>query len=422
MGKKYRILMFAPAFAPFANPEAIVNNKLVLAMKSAGWHVDVITRSDHQLGDYNYGSGWEDCWVSLRMSTYAVTYRYKGRIIKVLDTLRGALRTRYPGIGCRWAAHAFDLALRLHRENHYHVILSRSLPDSGHLPALAMSKKTGLPWVANWNDASGVKNPLPVGRGGDASLGFFYNRFLQEVARNASWYTFPSERMRHYICKYLGNGAEGKSSTIPHVAMPYNIKIKSRNKNESFTICYAGNLYPGRNLGVFLNGMANFLEINKTQSRRLRLVIIGIDNIGLSKVAKKFGVESNIQTMGLMSYMNTLDCCAKSDVLLVLEAPYEEGIYLPSKFIDYVQVGRPILAISPQIGTLRDLISEYGGGIAVDCTSVEEISEAFKECYEEWERGTLDENYGSEKLYQLFSPDTIIKLYKKVFDSIGVNN
>lgn len=418
--KKYRILMIAPIFAPFGNPEAIVNNKLALAFLNAGYHIDVISRKQPEMYGYNYGSSWDEPWLPLKDITHEVTYDVGGKIRRFIETARDALRMRHPIVGCRWAAHAFDLALHLHKQNHYQIILSRSLPDVGHLPALAMAKVVDLPWIANWNDASGVKNLPPAGEGPHGKLGFFHERFLNKVAQKASWHTFPSDRMRLHICQYLGYGTEGKSSTIPHVAIKPS-KARKWKKNEMFKICLAGKFYAGRNPNIFFQGLTQFLKGRGLQTI-VKLIIIGLDDIGLSKLLGKYRLESNVQITGPQSYKDTLRYLRKSDVLLVIEAPYENGIYLPSKFIDYVQVGRPILAVSPKNGTLHDIISTHGGGIAVDCTSSETIAHALNKLYSQWRKNTIDDIYNSYRLYHLFSPKTIIESYRKIFKYLGVTS
>jgi len=410
--KKIRILMFSPIFAPFANPEAIVNNKLALAFIQQGWEIDVISRELPITLGYDYGSTWMEPWLSLKDITHEVNYEVGGSFKRVYETVRGALCLNHFMVGCRWAEHAFNLAIQLHKANPYHVILSRSLPDVGHLPALKMAKITKLPWIANWNDASGVKNPPPAGEGVNASLGFNNERFLGAVARTASWHTFPSDRMRSHICTYLKNGTKQRSSTIPHVLLD-SYQSTYRGKNNDFTLCYAGNLYAGRDPSVFFQALANFVE-KKSDAARLKVNILGLEDIDLNNLVKKHHLERNVNFVGPMSYRKTLDSCLESDVLVVLEAPYVEGIYLPSKFVDYVQTGRPILAISPATGTLHDLLSSHGGGIAADCTSVGDIVLALEKLYAEWLRGTLDEVYGSRRLHDLFSPKTIIGLYKKI--------
>ena len=52
-------------------------------------------------------------------------------------------------------------------------------------------------------------------------------------------------------------------------------------------------------------------------------------------------------------------------MMLVVEAPINEGIFLPSKVVD-LQYSKPIL-LYPRNGVMNDLIA-HGGGIVADCT------------------------------------------------------
>jgi glycosyltransferase involved in cell wall biosynthesis len=137
---------------------------------------------------------------------------------------------------------------------------------------------------------------------------------------------------------------------------------------------------------------------------------------------KNYGLEGNTLVTGPLSYIETLRKFSISDVLIVLEAAYTEGIYLPSKFVDYVQAGRPILAVSPVNGTLKDIIDAHGGGIAADCTSVSEIKSSLSELYSCWIAGDLDQKYGSERLYKLFDPKVILEQYQSIFEKICPKN
>lgn len=416
INSKHRILLFSPLFAPFANPEAIVNNKLALAFLQHGWEVDVVTRELLNTRGYSYGSSWTEPWMPLKDITHEVTYEAESIIRKVYETGRAALRLNHFILGCRWAEHAFNLAMKLHKIKPYDVILSRSLPDSGHLPALQMAKETRLPWIANWNDATDAKNPPPAGSGVDASLGYFLERFLDEVARTADWHTFPSDKMRSHICSYLKNGTEQKSTTIPHIALAQNISLQGHS-GEAFTLCYAGNLYAGRNPDIFLEGFRAFIDSNDS-SENCKLIFIGLEDIGLTQLIQRYGLEGNVIVTGPLSYLDTLRQFSTCDVLIVLEAAYTDGIYLPSKFVDYVQAGKPILAVSPANGTLKDILNVHGGGMAADCTSVNEIKRSLCELYSCWKEGDLDIKYGSERLYKLYDPMTIVASYQDIFGKI----
>ena len=146
----------------------------------------------------------------------------------------------------------------------------------------------------------------------------------------------------------------------------------------------------------------------------------GIDNIGLKSLARDLGIESSIEELGRLSYSATLQRTLECDVLLVLDPPSTDSLILTCKFVDYVQTGRPILVVSSRMGASNDIISSNGGGIIVDCNSLEAITSALEELYAHWQNNTLDNLYSSDRLYRLFSPEVILAKYLEIFEKIGV--
>lgn len=414
---KYRIAMFAPAFAPLANPEAIVNSKLVLAMLDAGWDVDVFSRNlAVEWKTYNYGSEWIAPWSELQRVTHIASYNSTSSLARYMETGLSVIKTGHYIDGCRWAMHSCDLALRLHREKPYDFIISRSLPDAAHLPAMSFARKTGVPWIANWNDPSGDKNPPPYGGGPQTYLGPHYERLLKAVSQNASWFTFPSARLSRYICEYL-ELPERLATIIPHAAIRLKNSISHDNISDTFTICHAGHISSHRNPLPFLKGVTEFIRIEGIQDK-FKLVIVGLDNVGILSMARELGIDKYINVEGNKSYLETYDLLARCDVLVILEAPTNEGIYLPAKFVDYVQTGKPILAITPRQSSVGDILSQSGGGIAADCLSSEDITAALRRMYGSWRNGTLQQQFSSDRLFNLFAPETIVNTYMHIFDSL----
>lgn len=61
-----------------------------------------------------------------------------------------------------------------------------------------------------------------------------------------------------------------------------------------------------------------------------------------------------------VSYVESLRLMTEADCLIVIDAPFEYSVFLPSKLIDYLGANRPIIAFSPEGATAR-LIHSYGG-------------------------------------------------------------
>lgn len=407
-----KILIFAPVFAPLANPEAFSNSKLALAFLEEGWEVDIISRNLVGNIDYDYGSAWEEPWKALKKHTIELDYPLGNKIIRWSETIWAGLKMEHPIGGCRWAMHAYNQAMQLHVDRRYDVVISRALPDSAHLAAMVFAKKTGVPWVANWNDPTSKKMPPPYGLGSHADLGWAYNRLFKSVVHKADWITFPSERQRKYICQYLGNSCERKSSVIPHVIFDrQNIEEVTSDK---FIVCYAGNITEERNPSSFLQGFELFIQ-SIAEPKTAEFVLIGFDRTACIEAAKLSSIGENINNIGTMQYK---ECQAylsnKSSVLLIIEAVMEEGIFLPVKFTDYVQSGKPILAITPEKSSISDYIEEFGGGLAVNHSPVN-IAKALSCMYKHWQNKNLNDTFNSSLMRKEFMPDIIINHYKNIF-------
>ena len=408
------ILMFAPSCYPPGNPEAFVNANLVLAALEAGWGVDVITMADSGHWYPNTGEAWR------RLASCVVTVAERERTLanRFLVAARSFMLSGQRVSGGHWAIPAAKEAMRLTSKKNYDYIVSRALPPEAHLSALIVSRKTGIPWIANWNDPvpwEKFPRQYPGGKGKHAPLGYLTARYYREVAKQALWHTFPCERLRAYIAGYLPGDIRDKSSVVPHIALDR--RNPASRSNKGFTLMHAGSLRSPRSPDVFLKGVRLFRE-RANPGREFSVVFIVDRPEDVRRSAGEHGLEALVRIEKSRPYTEMPEVLRSATVLVIIEALVEEGIFLPSKFADYVGVGRPILAISPRTGTLSDVLGEHGGGIAVDGGSAEAVAHALHVLYEHWLNNTLDEHYNTSNLYGLFAVDTVLDVYREIFDRI----
>ena len=74
--------------------------------------------------------------------------------------------------------------------------------------------------------------------------------------------------------------------------------------------------------------------------------------------------------------MKTADC------LLVIDAPFENSIFFPSKLVDYMGANKYVLGITPENGTASKIIKNIGGKI-VNPNEENKIYEAIINIYYE---------------------------------------
>jgi glycosyltransferase involved in cell wall biosynthesis len=237
-------------------------------------------------------------------------------------------------------------------------------------------------------------------------------RFFRAIAAHCAWHTFPCERLRRYMCSYMPGGVEAKSSVVPHIAMTRFSAPPV--PHDGFSVCYAGSLEPPRDPRVLLEGAKRFAhKMDNPKGFSVRFLVDRPDDA--ADAARAIGVGDLLRIEPARPYEEMFEALARSDVLVVIEAPLKEGIFLPSKFVDYVQTGRPILALSPTVGTLPDILSTHGGGLAVDGSSPSAVADAIETFYRHWETGSLDVAYGSSKLVELFSQQRVLGQYAELF-------
>jgi len=407
--------MIAPVFYPYPPvwPEGMVNAKLALAMKKAGWYIDIIIAGYTDGSDRRYPSeeaGWKDLVNNIHIINRG---QRKCFVNRLSNLVQGFVLTGHMLRELGWGLSVLKVAKKLNAKNKYNVIISRAIPDYAHFAALLVHRQTRIPWVANWNDPTpNHKFPPPYGKGPFSPLTPNLHKWYQAICKHCLWHVFPTERLREYMCSYLPGQIKIKSSVIPHVAMEkFSIAPVS---HDGFSICYAGSVLPPREVTVFFEGIKRFRKLLDNADSFCARFLVDRPEI-VAESAKTMGVEDVIKIEATVPYSQMPKVLSQSDVFVIIEAPLKEGIFMPAKIADYAQIGRPILALTPVIGTIVDIFSKHGGGIAVDCQSPDAVAQALQKLYAHWKEGTLDSAYSSDSLSSLFSEDRVLQQYMDLF-------
>jgi glycosyltransferase involved in cell wall biosynthesis len=410
-----KILFIAPGFAPYEFSENIVNSKLVLALIQSGHYVDVITKVDE--GNV-YSNSWIYPWSELESITTIPVYARETPFKRLLDIGVSSYKFRTAMEGIRWAARAYKIALQKIGSTQYDVMMTRSPADIGHLVGLKLKKQTGLPWIANWNDPAVTIWPGEYKTRLSAFQRYFYRNLAQDVIKYCDLMTFPCKELRdHFALKF--HIKKEKTRVIPHINLAKAININALVSHGIVRMCHAGNLSRERrpeNLFLALKDV-----IKKNPDVFIKLDIIGSIHEDFEDMIRSLDLHQNIESIGSMSYGKTMEALNNYDILVVLEAPVEVGIFLPSKIVDYSQLHKPILSISPVVGCLSRMMNCYGGGMAVNCESQEDISKGLQKYIESWRKGMLAEMFDSTRLNSNFDVADIVQEYEKAIDIVKIN-
>lgn len=408
-----KILFIASGFLPAVMSENLCNGKLILAFLRENWNVDVITRDS----EISYSKGWEEPWLELKKITYEIKYPIGNRLERLLDTIKSSIMMcGYPIAGIRWARRAYQKALDLHKKNHYDVIITRSPSDIAHIAGYKFSKKTGVKWIANWNDPA--TNIWPFPRNYSWIKWYIHERYNHLILKNADITTFPAESLRDHFKSHYSYIDENKTAIVPHIALVSGfIKEYSTSSEENvFRLCYSGNICKDRDIEFLLEAIC---EMQKEHCK-IRFDILGTSDEYTNNMISKYNIDC-IHFLGSFPYLKALNIMSTYDVFILIEQRMDYGIYFPSKLVDYAQLNKPILAISPIKGFVSTSLTTLGGGIVADNTSREEVKNALSKLYKAWEEGNLS-LFSPQKILSRSSCTRVVNIYKYIFKCIGCLN
>ena len=293
----------------------------------------------------------------------------------------------------RWVGSAVENAARLHLENNFDLVYSRSLPGAAHIAGFWCAKRFNLPWIANINDPFDFSLYLPKDGRRPSLDRYNHLLWLNRTLRNADVVTYPCSRLYNFHRRLAR--IDHPAKTIPHIG--YASTQRDARPVDEFRLLHAGNIDPGsgRSLDPLLLGLRAFLESVPDAAPYLRLVLVGRLQRGSDDLIRSLGLAQYIRHVGEVPYGESLNHIAAASVCVLIEAAFEEGIFFPSKLADYLVAGKPVLAFSPSKGVAADL-ADRGEVVLVeqDPTTVQRAIEML---YRHFKCGTLQSCSPSEQ-------------------------
>lgn len=410
-----RILMIATGYPPYLFSENLCNGKLALALKANGIEVDVISRTDE---GPTYGSEWSEPWDTLKPTAHIIQYPQGNKFQRIADIIYSGLKMNGNFIqGIRWCRRAYEEALELIKKNHYDALMTRSPNDTAHLVGMMIKKRTGIKWIANWNDPAAPIWPDQYKHTYSPKKQKEMMAFTEKLLQMADINTFPSDSLRQHFINHFPFLKEAKTDVIPHIGLLSSLwPPKSERKlHHKLLFLHSGNLSAERNPD---NTFQTFRRlIDEDGFHEFEFHIMGNINDYTLELIKKYNLDDFVKCIGSFDYMKALSIMQSYDVLVLLEAQLEKGIFFASKFTDYLQTGLPILAISPSNGFAADTLTNKDGEFLADNTSVESILDSLKNIIERWRNGKLKEN-ASNDLYKNLTPSFIVDHLKSIVSNL----
>jgi len=399
-----RILLLTYAFPPLQAPESFLSVKALAKIQSHD--VDVLTIDVSKIG-YAKDESLEN-YVN---DNFGKIYRAKpSRWInkKSFNVLR--FISFFPDRFRFFNSQIYKKALEINVES-YDLIISWSQWHSIHLAASKIKKKyPSLQWVSHFSDPW-ADNPFLA-----RFLGYKASQYLFEkrVIENSNAINFTTNLSRDLVMRKYPLSWMDKTWVTPH-SYDSSLYKKNNTKKNKFVISYVGNFYGPRNPLALLKSLSQIFQKDNDF----------FDDVVFRFIGKWFGnddwnlkindlPECLIEVKSPVTYLDSLAEISNSDLLLVIDAPFTSSVFFPSKLVDYIGSGRPILAITPE-GSCLNIIKNIGGLHAFP-DSINSIVDGIENAINSIKNNSIKSRINNEQ--ERYSNDYVSKEFEIMFKQL----
>lgn len=248
------------------------------------------------------------------------------------------------------------------------LLISRSAPFSSALITYRLSKLWNVPWIMHLSDPW-ADNPFNRFNKIQNRRNQHLERLCMEAAslvtltsvKTVSWFQkkYPSLTNKFRL---LSNVYDDEQRLMP-VSKP----------KDKISFVFTGRLYGNRKIHPFLNAAEQVALSCEGWEAKSEIVLAGFfDEENLQRI-KKSNLK-NIVYKGAVSGKQAVELQQKASVLLsvdALEADERYDLFFPSKLLDYMATGRPVLAIARKESTTYEVVDGKIG----KCFSAENLHE-----------------------------------------------
>ena len=255
------------------------------------------------------------------------------------------------------------------------ALVTFAQPFTDHLVGLELKRRHGLPWVAHFSDPW-TDNPFNNYDASSLRRNLSLERGVIEAADRT---VFTSRETVETVFAKYPEELRRRARVLPQCFDPGLYAPAPPGEGGPLVVRYVGNFYGTRSPAPLCQALSAVLADNPRALTDVRFEIIGENDPQLLGRSGGDRLPAGLLTLRpSVPYRESLRLMASADGLLVIDAPAEVSIFLPSKLIDYIGAGRPILGLTPP-GAAAELLGQLGGPTAhpSDVPAAKEALESF---------------------------------------------
>ena len=291
-----------------------------------------------------------------------------------------------------WIPFAVKEGLRIIESEKIDALYTTAPPNSLHLIGKRLHRKTGVPWLADfrdlWNQYPESYNPFRLRW--KARLDDRFEKGVLEACQRA---IVVSETMKQELLTKYPDLPEERILVITNGFDPEDARNLQPKRlfPQKFTVTHSGTLFAWRKTPEFFEAIRALVDTNPEFSRDFQLVLIGIVHAAVREEIQRLQLEHWVHLLPYRPYPEMMQVLKGSDVLLLIvgNQPHA-GNVLTLKLFDYMNAGRPILAVAPE-GEVCRIVQKFQQGSVVLPGDGSGIKAAVERYYQDWKMNGLHE-------------------------------
>lgn len=259
-------------------------------------------------------------------------------------------------------------------QNKPDLIYSRSFPMSSAIMAYKLKRIYGVPWVMHLSDIW-ADCPERNYQGFSRSIQERLERMCFEAAdmicvtseKTRAFYERKYSHLKHRIEHYPNVFDLDNAETVCDFGVLHN-----DNSNRKFRIVHTGSLVGGRSAAPLLEALS---RLDPCVQEQLEVLLVGPLDHANSKIIDHWKL-SFVKIYGQVEYQESLRIQRSADLLVLIDMPVANPdlrVYFPSKLLDYMLAGPPILAIGDEGSEIQHVLREHSLGQYVERNDTETL-------------------------------------------------
>ena len=273
----------------------------------------------------------------------------------------------FPDNAIEWYPFAVKRSLDYIKKNDVSLLFSTSLPMTSHIVANTISKKTGIPWIADFRDPWSDSHYDSKG-----TLRKRLDKLIEiKVINRADALTTVSEPLKQQLLK-CHSKFKDKIFVIYNGYDPDDYGPLKIDSSAHFNITFTGRMYDidfqrkGRTPELLFQALQQLNKEGRIDLGKVKVNIYGEYPNELYELISKYQVQDAVKCLGSVPFRDSFAAQQHATILLLLN--WDDSDYkgiITGKIFEYLGARKPILAIPFYNQSVDAILNNTKAGITI---------------------------------------------------------